>query len=100
MHFSTQRDSDKTTFRIRGIVFFYFYRPIRVGKRVSDILAPFDRQDRVSTDDIKKAAIPSLSHRIVFQNTFFKNGDPGADLVAQILESLPVPSEQINFSRR
>ena len=54
----------------------------------------------VLPDDIKKAAVPALSHRIVFQNMFFKNGDPGADLVVQILENLPVPSEQIDFSRR
>ena len=68
--------------------------------RVAQGYAGLAGRDHVLPDDIKKAAIPSLSHRIVFQNTFFKNGDPGADLVAQILESLPVPSEQINFSRR
>ena len=68
--------------------------------RVAQGYAGLAGRNHVLPDDIKKAAIPSLSHRIVFQNTFFKNGDPGADLVAQILESLPVPSEQINFSRR
>ena len=68
--------------------------------RVAQGYAGLDGRDHVLPDDIKKAAVPTLSHRIVFQNMFFKNGDPGADLILQILEQTPVPSEQIDFCRR
>ena len=68
--------------------------------RAAQGYAGLDGRDHVLPDDIKKAAVPTLSHRIVFQNMFFKNGDPGADLILQILEQTPVPSEQIDFCRR
>ena len=68
--------------------------------RVAQGYAGLAGRDHVLPDDIKKAAVPTLSHRIVFQNMFFKNGDPGADLILQILEQTPVPSEQIDFCRR
>lgn len=68
--------------------------------RVAQGYAGLSGRDYVLPDDIKRAAKPVLSHRIVFQNSFFKQGDPGAALVAQILERVPVPSEQIDFSRR
>ena len=68
--------------------------------RVAQGYAGLDGRSHVLPDDIKKAAVPTLSHRIVFQNMFFKQGDPGADLILQILEQTPVPSEAIDFSRR
>lgn len=68
--------------------------------RVAQGYAGLSGRDHVLPDDIKKAAVPTLSHRIVFQNMLFKNGDPGADLILQILTQTPVPSEAIDFSRR
>ena len=68
--------------------------------RVAQGYAGLAGRDHVLPDDIKKAAVPTLSHRIVFQNMYFKQGDPGADLILQILEQTPVPSEQLDFSRR
>ena len=68
--------------------------------RVAQGYAGLAGRDHVLPDDIKKAAVPTLSHRIVFQNMYFKQGDPGADLILQILEQTPVPSEQIDFCRR
>ena len=68
--------------------------------RVAQGYAGLAGRDHVLPDDIKKAAVPTLSHRIVFQNMYFKQGDPGADLILQILEQTPIPSEQIDFCRR
>ena len=68
--------------------------------RVAQGYAGLAGRDHVLPDDIKKAAVPTLSHRIIFQNMYFKQGDPGADLILQILEQTPIPSEAIDFSRR
>ena len=57
-------------------------------------------RDFVLPDDIKQAAVPVLAHRIVFQNSFFHRGNLGIELIQKILESQPVPSEQIDLSAR
>ena len=62
--------------------------------------AAIDGRDHVQPDDIKRAAIPVLAHRIVFQNSFFHRGNLGAELITRILETTPVPSERIDFSLR
>ena len=68
--------------------------------RVSQGYAALAGRDYVLPDDVKRAARPVLSHRIVFHNSFFHRGNLGDDLIAKILETVPVPSEQIAFSRR
>ncbi len=68
--------------------------------RVAQGYAAISGRDYVLPDDIKRAAIPVLAHRLVFQNNFYHRGDMGATLIQSILESAPVPSEQINFSCR
>lgn len=68
--------------------------------RVAQGRAAIDGRDHILPDDIKYAAMPVLSHRLVFQNSFFHRGDAGREVIAKILESLPVPSEEIDFSRR
>ena len=68
--------------------------------RVSQGFAAISGRDFVLPDDIKKAAIPVLSHRIVFHNNFFHREDMGAKLIAHVLENVAVPSEAIDFSRR
>ena len=68
--------------------------------RVAQGYAAISGRDHVLPDDIKRAAIPVLAHRIVFQNSFYHRGDLGTALIERILEIVPVPSEQINFSRR
>lgn len=68
--------------------------------RVAQGYAAISGRDYVLPDDIKRAAVPVLAHRIVFQNSFYHRGDMGISLIESILESTPVPSEQINFSRR
>ena len=68
--------------------------------RVAQGYAAIEGRDYVLPDDIKRAAVPVLAHRIVFQNNFYHRGDLGKNLIESILESVTVPSEQINFSRR
>ena len=68
--------------------------------RVAQGYAAIEGRDYVLPDDIKRAAVPVLAHRIVFQNNFYHRGDLGKNLIESILESVAVPSEQINFSRR
>lgn len=66
--------------------------------RVSQGYAALSGRDHVLPDDIKRAALPVLSHRIVFCNSFFGEEGLGEQLVKKILETTPVPSEDINFS--
>ena len=62
--------------------------------------AAISGRDHVLPDDIKRAAVPVLAHRIVFNNSFFRQGDTGAELVESIVGTLAVPSEDIDFSGR
>ena len=68
--------------------------------RVAQGYAAISGRDHVFPDDIKRAAIPVLAHRIVFQNNFYHRSDLGVSLINSILEATPVPSEQIDFSHR
>lgn len=68
--------------------------------RVAQGYAAISGRDHVFPDDVKRAAVPVLAHRIVFQNNFYHRSDLGVSLINSILETTPVPSEQINFSHR
>ncbi len=68
--------------------------------RVAICKAAIEGRDYVLPDDIKYAAIPVLAHRIIFRNSFVSRGDMGKELIQKIIESTPVPSERIDFSRR
>ncbi len=68
--------------------------------RVARAKAAVEGRDYVLPDDIKYASIPVLAHRLVFQNSFYRRGDLGSELIARIIETTPVPSESIDFSRR
>ncbi len=68
--------------------------------RVAQGYAAISERDYVLPDDIKRAALPVLAHRIVFQNSFFHRGNLGEELILKILETTPVPSERIDFTRR
>lgn len=57
-------------------------------------------RDHVLPDDIKDAAIPVLAHRIVFRNSFGTDKNKAKDYVQKILETAPVPTEQIDFTRK
>lgn len=68
--------------------------------KVAQGAAALDGRDYVLPDDIKASAGPVLAHRIIFNNNIFHRGDLGAELVARVIESTPVPSERINFAKR
>ena len=68
--------------------------------RVAQGYAAIEGRDYVLPDDVKRAAVPVLAHRIVFQNSFYHRGDLGKNLIESILDSVTVPSEEIKFSRR
>lgn len=68
--------------------------------RVAQGYAAISGRDFLLPDDVKRAATPVLAHRIVFHNSFFHRRDLGSELIAKVLESVEVPSEQIDFSRR
>ena len=68
--------------------------------RVAQAKAAIEGRDYVLPDDVKYAAIPVLAHRIIFQNSFFRRGDMGRELIEKILATVPVPSEKIDFSGR
>jgi MoxR-like ATPase len=68
--------------------------------RVAQGYAAIDNRDYVLTVDIKRASLPVLAHRIVFQNSFYHRGNLGEELILKILETTPVPSERIDFTRR
>ena len=62
--------------------------------------AAISDRDCVIPDDVKRAAIPVLSHRIVFNNNFFHKSNLGEEFIKDILNIVSVPSEDIEFSRR
>ena len=68
--------------------------------RVAQGYAAISGRNYVLPDDIKRAAPPVLAHRIVFQNNFYHRDDLGVSLINSILDSVTVPSEQIDFSHR
>lgn len=68
--------------------------------KVAQGYAALSGRDHVLPDDVKKAAIPVLSHRIIFNNSFLRCGNEGAETVQNILERITVPSEDIDFSKR
>lgn len=68
--------------------------------RVAQGFAAIAERDYVLPDDVKRAAIPVLAHRIVFHNSFFHREDMGTKLISSLLDSVSVPSEDIDFARR
>ena len=68
--------------------------------RVAQGYAAISGRDYVLPDDVKRAASPVLAHRILFQNGFFQKKALGEELIAQILQTVTVPTEDIRFSTR
>jgi MoxR-like ATPase len=68
--------------------------------RVAMGYAAISGRDYVLPDDIKRSARPVLAHRIIFSNSFSDREQLGIKLIDRLLDEIPVPSEQIDFSRR
>ncbi len=58
---------------------------------LSKEFAIIDGRDYLIPDDVKKAAIPSLSHRIFLKPEFLAEGLTGEEVVKKALESVEVP---------
>ena len=56
-------------------------------------------RDYVLPDDIKEAAVPTLSHRLVLKNDFYRTQGHDEEIIRRLLEQIPVPTEAIDFSR-
>lgn len=68
--------------------------------RVAQGFAAISGRDHVLPDDVKRAAIPVLAHRIIFNNSFFHRQNMGEEFIGSVIERVTVPSEQIAFSRK
>ena len=62
-------------------------------------LAAVSGRDFVLPDDIKEVAIPTLSHRLVLKNDFYRTRGHDEEIIARLLEQIPVPTEPIDFYR-
>lgn len=62
--------------------------------RTSQALAAINGRDYVTPDDVKQMAIPVLAHRMIARHSGSDNGKPVThSIVEQILQRIPVPSE-------
>lgn len=60
-------------------------------KRMSCALAAIAGRDHATPQDVRKAAPYVVPHRLIF--TVMSRGGAGADILGQILDSVPVPTE-------
>ncbi len=68
--------------------------------RVAQGYAALAGREHILPDDIKRAAKPVLAHRIIWDNSFLGAGGRGEALIDRIMREIPVPSEDIDFTRR
>lgn len=56
-------------------------------------------RDFVLPDDIKAAAVPTLAHRLVLKNDFYRTRGHDEEIISRLLEQITVPTEAIDFYR-
>ena len=56
-------------------------------------------REYVLPDDVKEAAVPTLAHRLVMKNDFYRTRGHDEEIVRRLLEQVSVPTESIDFSR-
>lgn len=61
--------------------------------------AAVDGRDFVLPDDIKAAAVPTLAHRLVMKNDFYRTRGHDAEIITRLTEQIAVPTETIDFYR-
>ncbi len=59
--------------------------------RLAQAVAATDARDYVTPDDIQRVAVPALAHRIVVKPDRRIQGVSAAQVVAEVLDSVPVP---------
>ena len=63
--------------------------------RVSKGYAALDNRDYVTPDDVKKAAMPVLSHRMMLSSSAKIKKDADRAIIEDLLERVPVPTEAV-----
>ncbi len=61
--------------------------------KVAKGYAAIDNRDYVIPDDVKKAAVPVLTHRIMLTNSAKIKTNAAFEVIKEILEQVPVPTE-------
>lgn len=61
--------------------------------KVAKGYAAIDNRDHVIPDDVKKAAIPVLTHRIMLTSSAKIKANAALDVIKEIVEQVPVPTE-------
>ncbi len=61
--------------------------------RVSKGYAAISGRNYVTPDDVKRAAIPVLSHRLILTNTMRIKKNAASEIISEIISSLTVPTE-------
>lgn len=61
--------------------------------RMAQALAAFEGRAYVLPDDIKEAAVPVLAHRLIARNSERINKNRPKEIIEEILEKVPVPTE-------
>ena len=56
-------------------------------------------RDYVLPDDVKEAAVPTLAHRLVMKNDFYRTRGHDEEIIQRLLEQVSVPTEAIDFFR-
>ncbi|OGX68481.1 MAG: magnesium chelatase [Paenibacillus sp. RIFOXYA1_FULL_44_5] len=63
--------------------------------KAAQVYAILQGRDYVLPDDVKAMAEPVLAHRILLKNMLLNKGKGSADMIARILQEVPVPTEVI-----
>jgi MoxR-like ATPase len=62
--------------------------------------AVLQRRDYVTPDDVKQVARPALAHRIVVRPELWVQRVDGRDVIAECLQSVPVPAAEAELERK
>jgi len=67
--------------------------------RAAQVYAIIKGRDYVLPDDIKTLVQPVLGHRMIVKNTYGVKGNQTETLLQDILQSVPVPTEELSFNQ-
>ncbi len=81
---SRTRESDRLEIGVspRGSIFY---------RRACQALALVKSRDFVTPDDVKRLAVPVLSHRVIMRRSGVQNAGKNAGVIREILDTIPVP---------
>lgn len=62
--------------------------------RASQSLAAIYGREYVIPEDIKQLAVPVIAHRLIFSHSMSVSANAAADIVLELINSIPVPTEE------